>query len=149
MSSVAALPLVLLSAEDGDVSDLDEERVFWLVCGLMREFGSYFAPDLGGVVKDTRLLGRLLAHALPQLSAHLECAGLDALLFTSKWFLTLGCDGLNALSSSLLRIWDVACSSGRKGLLRVTLAVLTLCHDHVRCACDVCGSYAVGVHTSL
>lgn len=100
----------------------DELAACSLLAGLLESVGAWFAPGMVALQEDTRRLGRLLATTLPGVATHLEALRLDALLFTSKWLLTLFTEWRQW--AVVLRLWDLILLCGRGGALRVALATL-------------------------
>lgn len=68
---------------------------------------------------------------VPLLACHLTSLGVDLLLFTGKWWLTLFTDWCDWLT--VLRCWDVVLQGGREAALRISLALLDL-HAPSLCA---------------
>jgi len=104
---------------------MSEEDTFWTFAAMMKKLESYYQPNMKGVLNDNKVFGHVLRHALPELYNHLQSYKIDTLLFCSRWFLSLFTDFPNW--ETVLRIWDIFFLQGRKGLLRVSLAILRLC----------------------
>jgi hypothetical protein len=73
-----------------------EEVAFKLYCHLMDEPAAggaglrrFYAPGLEPLKLELSVFELLLASHLPDLAAHLQAAGLPAVLYASQWFMTL------------------------------------------------------------
>lgn len=86
---------------------LDEDTLFFILVALLDRLGlnKYFEPGMQALIDDTRKLSRVFEMINPQLAISLRDQGIDMIMFTSRWFLTLFTDLPEW--SHVLRLWDV------------------------------------------
>jgi len=101
-----------------------EEDAFWMLVGLLN--GRYnlrelYLPDLRGMRRGFYQFEKLLAKAMPQLSAHLNKFDFNSPIYSARWFGTL-CSDLPI--ECTLRVWDVLLVEGPKILFRIGLTVM-------------------------
>lgn len=86
---------------------LDEETLFYVLVALLDQLtlNKYFEPGMQALVDDTRTLSRIFDVTNPELAQSIREQGVDMIMFTSRWYLTLFTDLPEW--SHVLRLWDV------------------------------------------
>lgn len=123
MSSIAAVLLMNSS---------DEEEAFLMLVQFMSRFQykKVFAPGFPLMLQWISELKPLVAHYMPEVSAHLDRENVTLELYADKWLIT-------ALSHNfphryLLRVWDLMFLGGSpKIILKACLAVLKRCEKRL------------------
>lgn len=123
MSSIAAVFLM---------NATDEEEAFLMMVQFMSKFQytRIFAPGFPLMLQWIDELKPLIAHYMPELSAHLEKENVPLELYADKWLIT-------ALSHNfphrhLLRVWDLMFLGGSpKIILKACLMVLKECESQL------------------
>lgn len=107
-----------------------EEPAFQLFCRLLSTSGPnlrrLYLPGLEGLKAELRKLEFLLDRYLPNLTAHLNAAGVVPVLYASQWLLT--CYSCPFPVSFACRIVDVMLQENRDAiLLKLAVAILAEC----------------------
>eukprot|EP00823_Brevimastigomonas_motovehiculus_P005734 TRINITY_DN4277_c0_g1_i1.p1 TRINITY_DN4277_c0_g1~~TRINITY_DN4277_c0_g1_i1.p1 ORF type:complete len:348 (-),score=67.91 TRINITY_DN4277_c0_g1_i1:14-907(-) len=107
---------------------MNEEQAFWVLYLMMNAspfaFRTLFLPTMEGVHLLRFQMDCLFLWYLPNLHHHfqLQEVGIDALI---EWFMTLFTFH-DVPRETVSRIWDLLLVDGRRALLRIALAVLSL-----------------------
>eukprot|EP01120_Amphizonella_sp_Union-15-10_P008895 TRINITY_DN3287_c0_g2_i1.p1 TRINITY_DN3287_c0_g2~~TRINITY_DN3287_c0_g2_i1.p1 ORF type:complete len:538 (+),score=80.31 TRINITY_DN3287_c0_g2_i1:55-1668(+) len=117
MSFLGGVLLMLMSEEDS----------FWMLIAILERIGDWYTKNMAGLLRDSKDFNDILGIEMPTLRQHLERHGLDTIIFTSRWFLSLFTD--LAEWETVLRIWDIFFWEGVPGVFRCTLGILKCCCD--------------------
>jgi hypothetical protein len=130
MNYIAAVLLVIMEA---DGSAANEEEAFWIFSAIEnRIVPQYHMHGLMGCRVDSRVLFSLVERKLPELHSHLSNMSVVPEISFLSWFMCLFVNTLPIKST--LRVWDCLLVEKKDILLRVGLAVLTMCERVLRVA---------------
>jgi len=115
----------------------EEEPAFWTLCSLLEDIlpEDYFSARMCGLRADLRVLERLMAELLPELSQHLEAQGIDLSPITVNWFLCLFLNTLPAEWSH--RVLESVLYEGSVTLFRMALSILRLRQDELKTCASI------------
>jgi hypothetical protein len=105
---------------------LDEETLFYVLVALLDKLAlnKYFEPGMQALVDDTRKLSRIFELTNPELAQSIAEQGVDMIMFTSRWYLTLFTDLPEW--SHVVRLWDLIVYLGVPAVNGIALALLQL-----------------------
>jgi len=115
MSGVAAVFLMYCTPE---------EAFFMLDTVLETHMKGYYSSGLTQLKQDSAIFDWLLLTKNKQIHTYLKSKGIDVILYTTKWFMTVFTQCL--YWETVVRIWDVFLLKGTRFLIRVGLAILKL-----------------------
>jgi len=119
---------------DGSVS-LESERAFVLFAQLFEDerykFQSLFEPELKFYRKVLEDIDDQIAAQEPDLFVHLESLGLRAILYASKWILTLFTFFVDQDFSSVTNVWLRFLSRGWDALIEIAVACVRSVKSHL------------------
>jgi len=110
---------------------LDEVEAFWVFSCIMERImpEDYYTSNLVVSQADQRVLKELATEKFPKLLRHLESFGVDLMLITFNWFLTIYVDSFPP--ETLFRVWDCFLYEGPKVLFRFAMGILKMHERHI------------------
>lgn len=91
----------------------NEEWTFWLLKILIEDtIQNYHTKTMKGLITDIAVLRELLDKRAPEISKHLDQAGMPFPVITTKWFICMFSEVLPV--ETVLRVWDCLFLEGSK-----------------------------------